>query len=840
LLALTSRRRRRILTPERGRVGGNSHEALEKRSETMTLRRGLLVLLIALSILLPSRVSKADNLGYYEIKADSKGHIVPCYSEDPANAYDFVVRRVWDFWKNMKTCPNGVKYYMQHQVWADPGEDSRGLGGDQIPMALSSWSLLYPYLGDRSVIDNMIYMADYWLDHGLSPADAAWPNLPYPYNTELHSGIYDGDMRAGKGFLQPDKAASFGAELVTLYRMTGNSKYLKAALAIADTLSRKIETGDNDRSPWPYRVHALSGQVSMPYTANYTGALRLFHDLAALKEGNSDAYANAYETLSAWLKAYPLKTNKWGPFFEDISGWSNTEINADTMAWYILENPEWDPNWQEQAHRILAWSRATFANQAWVKYGVTAINEQTAYTVPGNSHTSRHASVQVIYAEKTGDQVLKPEAVRQLNWATYMVGEKGNNRYPLDDIWLTDGYGDYVRHYLRAMGAAPELAPAHQNHLLKSTSVVRDIAYAAESISYQTSDASSVDLLRLTFEPGSVVCGGKRLSKLADKADLAIREGYTFNAAGDVPGVLRVRHGGSPQVVIVKKSGNEAPVASDQSMTVPAAVRSNLARLPGVRLVVGQERNPAHFPSTLNDGDLANSVSVPVGGGIGVLWASAQTVRQVLFHQGIVEGPEAGYYARGVGLEITDDGRIWRKITDFALLPAPLPEGKAASLADFLFTLPQAIECRGIRIVGEAEEPGGTAARALNAREIEVFGDPVQATPIDIEYLAANATVAEGQTAAMGVRLRKPGFQMFQWEVSRDSGRTWSAVPRAYGPYFAVKAETRSGFDGNQYRCAVSNGIQPTVFSKPVTLTVKPADGGEIHTSNAPLKGTGK
>jgi hypothetical protein len=804
----------------------------------MAARRTVLALLIWRFSLLPADLSLADNLGYYEIKTDSKGQIVPWYSDNPAEAYDLVVRRVWDFWKNMKTCPNGVKYYMQHQVWADPGEDSRGLGGDQICMALSSWSLLYPYLGDRSVIDNMTYMADYWLDHGLSPADAAWPNLPYPYNTELHSGMYDGDMRAGKGFLQPDKAASFGAELVTLYRMTGNRRYLKAAVAIADTLARKIEPGSDDRSPWPYRVQALSGQVSMPYTANYTGALCLFRDLSALKEGDCAAYQVAYDTLSAWLKAYPLKTNKWGPFFEDIAGWSNTEINADTMAWYILENPEWDPYWREYAHRILAWSRATFGNQAWVKYGLTAINEQTAYTVPGNSHTSRHASVQIIYAEKTGEETLKPEAIRQLNWATYTVGEKGNNRYPLDDIWLTDGYGDYVRHYLRAMGAAPELAPAGQNHLLKSTSVVCDIRYATDSVSYEISDQSSVELLRLAFEPGSVVCSGKALPRLANKADLAFHEGYTFNAPGDVPGVLRVRHEGSPLVLIQAKAEKTLPFDADPNATIPVSTqigRLNLAVLQGAKAFAGQASNWSWL-SELNDGDLATSVAVPGATSpakttIGVMWDNPQTIRQILFHQGVVS-VQAGCYASGLWLEITDDGRTWRKMTDFALLPTEFPKGEAASLVDLLFTLPRGVECRGVKIVGEVERP----ARVLSVREIEVFGDPTESPPADTEYQVAHTTIAQGQTAVIGVRFRNPSFRLFQWEVSRDAGQTWSAVPGAYGPYFSVKAESRSGFDGNQYRCAVSDGIQPTVFTKAVTLTVKQAGEGEIHTSNSLFK----
>lgn len=117
----------------------------------------------------------------------------------------------------MEKCPNGVPYYVQHQAWK-PEPDPRGLGGDQLSMALSSWNL-HAYTGDAAVLSNMVLIADYWLGHGLSMSAEARPNLPYPYNTDLHFGRYDGDMRAGKGVLQPDKAASFGVELVTLYNV---------------------------------------------------------------------------------------------------------------------------------------------------------------------------------------------------------------------------------------------------------------------------------------------------------------------------------------------------------------------------------------------------------------------------------------------------------------------------------------------------------------------------------------------------------------------------------------------------------------------------------------------
>jgi hypothetical protein len=484
------------------------------------IRNGLLAMALAAGV---APATPADTLIYHEVKVDASGRIVPWYGSGPPQAYDHVIRLVWNFWKNMRNCPNGLPVYMQHQVWKPDRDDPRGLGGDQIPMAMSSWNLLYQYLGDPDLHKNMVFMADYWLAHGMTPARSQWPNLVYPYNLEVHSGRYDGDMRAGKGFVQPDKAASFAAELIVLHKVTGDRKYLDAATRIADVLAARIQPGDAENSPWPYRVNAETGEVHRQalkgktsvasYTSNYTGALRMYGDLIALKHGNVQAYAKARDILTAWLKAYPLKTNKWGPFFEDIptSTWSDTEINADTLAMYILQHPDWDPNWKEQVRNILQWSYTTFANREFTRWGVIAINEQTAYKVPGNSHTSRHASVELMYCEATGDCATKEDAIRRLNWATYMVDTDGKNRYPRDDIWLTDGYGDYVRHYLRAMAAAPELAPEDQNHLLRSSSVVQNIEYGTNRITYRKFDARSTERFKMgAWPPRSVKGGGMK------------------------------------------------------------------------------------------------------------------------------------------------------------------------------------------------------------------------------------------------------------------------------------------------------------------------------------------
>ena len=468
-----------------------------------------------------------DTLVYHPVRVDQQGNILPWNSDNSGNAYDDVLKRVWHFWRTIETDSNGQKYYLNHQVWS-PDHDKRGLGGDQLMMALSSWDLYYNYTGDTALIGNMQYIADYYLGHSLSPANCKWPDLPYPYNMNVESGIYDGDMILGKQYLQPDKAGSFGNELIRLYKKTGNVKYLNAAIKIANTLSNKIRPGDADHSPWPFKVNAITGDTGFlvnqevwyegmdndlkdkkqsqksSYTTFWTGTMDMFSQLIELKKGNLPRYQKAFDLVLEWMKKYPAKNNKWGPFFEDVPRWSDTQINAITYAMYILEHPELEPDWKQSSFNIIKWVYDSLGNQDYKKYGVVCINEQTAYRVPGNSHTARQAACDLLFAERTGDSSLVENAIRQLNWATYMVDEDGKNFYPTNAIWMTDGYGDYVRHYLRAMASAPQLAPQNENHLLRSSSVVKNIRYEKNKITYSTFDNRGKELLRLTTKPKKV------------------------------------------------------------------------------------------------------------------------------------------------------------------------------------------------------------------------------------------------------------------------------------------------------------------------------------------------
>ncbi len=529
-----------------------------------------------------------EKLIYHDIKVDSSGAIVPWYDPDLGRSFDHVVMSVWNFWDTMRADLNGLPYYMNHQVWRPDFNDPRGIGGDQIQMALSSWQLLYAYSGNERVKQNMKFLAEYYLSHSLSPENSVWANLPFPYNTLIYSGVYDGDMVMGRGYLQPDKAGSFGLELIHLYKMTTGdqffhttyARYLDGAKQIARTLLDHLKNGNDLESPLPYRVNAFTGEIGQfpisgahgpvmivqNYTTNWSATMELFLELEKLDPANAGEYRKGFEIFITWMKAYPLKTNRWGPFFEDVPGPADTQINAITFARFMLEHREYFANWRVEVPAIFDWVYRTLGNNKWQKYGVELVNEQSSYQMPGQSHVSRQGATELLYAALSGDSSRFVNATRQLTWATYMVDDDGKNRFIGDENWLTDGYGDYVRHYLRAMAAWPEIAPGNADHILSSTSVIQQSDYKGQinkflvpyvrtedldkvHVFYRAFDDHGVEIIRLAQKPSAVLLNGRLVKEVKlSPEDGPIGYQWTDLKEG---GVLKVvRKQGSEIVVI--------------------------------------------------------------------------------------------------------------------------------------------------------------------------------------------------------------------------------------------------------------------------------------------------
>lgn len=512
--------------------------------------------LLFMAAFLTCKSATSQTIVYHNAVTDQNGKLLPWYNANHGASYQFCLNTIWDFWKKIPTCCGNHKFYMIDHTWGGQQVQENKVGGDQFAMMISSWALAYAYTGDSFFVNDMQYIADTYLAYSLSPDTAAWANLPYPSNYSVpYLPRYDGDYVLGANFTQPDKAGSFGAELITLYKITGEQRYLNAAVKIATTLAANVADGDSLHSPYPFKVNALTGALPGNYntypalylSANLAPTLTLFDELKKMNKGSLQQ-DSASQKIMRWIKRYPLQNNNWGNFFENIIFPSNASINAITMAMYILEKETaWSNTWLQDARTILDNGMLLLGSSAYDSLGVKPILEQTADLKEGGSHTARFGSVELLYAEKAGDTSRIQHAVRQLDWATYLVDFDGKVRFSPrnNSIWYTDGYGDFVRHFIRAMGWYPAIAFDSSNHLIRSSSVVKQIAYNSSRIAYTTYDSATQETLRLTQKPMQVKASGIVLNETASPAN----NSWWWQPAA-LGGVLKVHHS-TPSVEVL-------------------------------------------------------------------------------------------------------------------------------------------------------------------------------------------------------------------------------------------------------------------------------------------------
>jgi hypothetical protein len=247
-----------------------------------------------------------------------------------------------------------------------------------------------------------------------------------------------------------------------------------------------------------------------------------------------------------WMMKYPMQNHAWAGYFEDVYTFDKpvnyNQYSAMETARYLMQHPESDTNWRKHVRELLSWVEGTFVfvevkNEPGVQWGANAVSEQIADMNKMGSHTSRYASINAQWYELTTDLEAKEKAFRSFNWASYMCRENGwVNVGPVDQsLWFSDGYGDYIRHFLAGMGSVPEWAPAGQTHLLRSSSVITDVQYGPKEIGYRAFDADGSEVLKLGFVPHHVSADGTPLSA----GEAANSSGWRFDAQGSVLKVWR-------------------------------------------------------------------------------------------------------------------------------------------------------------------------------------------------------------------------------------------------------------------------------------------------------------
>lgn len=475
---------------------------------------------------------------------------------EPWTSYDKVVWLAMDF---IKHCPvdekTNLPWYLAYSCfWTDPIRPTIWPDNPAGKFAWAVTTLLkyYPYSGDAAHIEIVRSMLDRLIEYRV-PAQWDWGNAPYA-SAQPGTGVYFGARADGEYATEPDKVAQVGRALVDFYEMTGEEKYLLSAKECAGVLVRHMIPGDETHSPVPFRVSVQDGRVIEAYTSDMIPLVRLFDELIRL---GCKEYQSPRDQVFEWIKKYPIKNQLWKGYFEDIrldvENANRDQLSPLETARYLLQNPQADAGWKTTVPGLINWVKDTFGAQPF--FSAIAIHEQKfCYFVMG-SHTARFASLCANWYEASGDEKYRDLAVRSLNWATYMACENGTVTVGVDhpdyynQCWFTDGYFDYVPHFIDAMASIPELAPADSDHLLRSSTVIREINYQPYLIRYQTFDPQGSQLLKLTFEPTQVVCGDQPLPRHSIQA---VQPGWHFDAQTRV---LTVHHS-SPNIQISARNAD--------------------------------------------------------------------------------------------------------------------------------------------------------------------------------------------------------------------------------------------------------------------------------------------
>jgi hypothetical protein len=427
---------------------------------------------------------------------------------------------------------------------------------------------LYPYTGNPRTLTFLQDFVDYELENGLTPEGYAWSQVPYA-SANPGAKRYAGWSQLGtEDFIEPHVVGEDGYGYLRLYEMTGNTKYLRAAIRCADALVKNFKPGDEVNSPWPVRAFARDGKADGPpmgpYSANVIEPIMLFDELIRLGQGDVAGYTRVRAGAWDWFLKYPLAHDVWVGYFEDtVASMGNmNQVIPLEFARYVLLHPEKDPQWREHARHLIEWVKTTPKWPKYIVHGATVTTEQGnginfCCNLPNqccDSHTSRLAAVEALYFAKTGDAAYRDAAFRSYNWVTYFQGLSYGAHAPFStQWWFTDEFADGPRRMMDAFWAVPEWAPADESHLLGSSSVVTKISYGKGSVTYSTFDPESSDVLRLDFSPDFITADGKPLTR---RKDLDQSGGYTFD---DETHVLRIRHEGARDIDIQGKGGNAPP-----------------------------------------------------------------------------------------------------------------------------------------------------------------------------------------------------------------------------------------------------------------------------------------
>lgn len=507
--------------------------------------------------------------GHTVLLDDSKS-ILP-WKNGASNAYDHFLRLRWNFIETkapMSPGPSPRSSYPQYYFYCAFVDSGNTLlpdmwmndVGEKIPNWFESALSYYAYSGDVKPLTIAKGLADYCLQHGLTPSNYSWPNFPQSAS-DAGSIEYRGFTTA-KRFatddVQVDHAGDIGATFYRLYLFYGEAKYKKAAINVANVLAKKVSAGNAVQSPWPYVVNMRTGNVVSDYGTNWFGCIRLLKMLIANNEGDVSAYKTTLEKARTWLLKYPVQNGLWVDGHTDnlTQGTRNlSNMSASNAGLFIADFADFDPAWKTTLPGLIKWTEDNFVTKSAPgepsnMWGANIVSEQVDFMPKMDYQTARYAAQCAAWYAASGDEAYKEKAFRSLNWVTYCNDSSGKAfESPVSkDVhsWWSDCYGEGPRMFYHVFAAIPEWAPAHENHILYAENVLKDIGYSNKKVMYTALQKNGTEYLRLSFKPVELTVNGNKVAINSKEAAV----GSKLRELGDGDYALEIHRLNAGKVVI--------------------------------------------------------------------------------------------------------------------------------------------------------------------------------------------------------------------------------------------------------------------------------------------------
>jgi hypothetical protein len=474
---------------------------------------------------------------------------------------------------------NGEITVLPTNDWAD------GDLGQRAAYILGGMIDYYRYSGDPAAFAIVSATANYLVDHCETSASHGWPGMLISVPTmgirygNCRLGPSD-DLATGNGKIQLDIVGEVGLQLVRAYEMMGDVRWYNAAKHWADLLAANRRR-EPDASPWGrYADNAHGKGMNGVQTGGVVSILEFFDELIRTGyRGPQDSILAARDAGRRCLRDVLLPAwtvnDTWGRNFWDWEDPVQSLLPTDPAASYLMDQKNFFPNWRNDVRNILS----LYLNRTSVSPSSKGDTYSGAWAYPESSgccgrslsyNPMTLAGTFARYGVEAPSEWGKEIARRSQLIATYDALPDGQAMDDIDGGSLVDGSWFKIAqpmalvYVLRTMAWLPDIMGANrENHIMRSSSVVRQVAYGKGAIAYRTFDAPApnLDVLRLAFTPTSVTGEGRNF---AQRSDLAAN-GYTVQKLVGGDCIVTIRHDGATKILV--EGPDPQTMVDDKQMT---------------------------------------------------------------------------------------------------------------------------------------------------------------------------------------------------------------------------------------------------------------------------------